>query len=213
MKIAKNIGTLSILTLAIMAAQTASAADDQFVNPEWANSATYIGAGIGRTDTNFKARQILAPLNTPGGTISSYSADEKDVGYKLYVGKQINKNFAIEGGYFDLGDFNYRTNTYQGGTLNADVGYRGVFLDLVGQLAMTERFSVLGRVGMNYAQAKTKFSGSRVSALGMSNQEEKRLNPKVGLGLEYKLTEALAVRAEAERSSSRFFEPCVRVGE
>ncbi len=199
MKIAKHIGTLSVLTLSMLAAQTASAADEQFVNPEWANSATYIGAGIGRTDTNFKAREILAPLNTPGQTIRGYSADEKDVGYKLYVGKQLNKNFAVELGAFDLGEFSYATNTFQGGTLNANVGYRGVFVDLVGQLALTERFSVMARAGMNYARAKTEFTGSRVGSFALLNEREKRLNPKVGLGLEYKLTEALAVRADAER--------------
>jgi OOP family OmpA-OmpF porin len=72
-------------------------------------------------------------------------------------------------------------------------------MDLVGQLPLSERFSVLGRVGMNYAKASTHFSGNRLFAVTNPNPSERKLNAKAGLGLEYKFSEALALRGEVER--------------
>lgn len=49
MKFAKKLGTLTAVACAILASQVASAGEDTFINPDWANSAWYIGAGIGQT--------------------------------------------------------------------------------------------------------------------------------------------------------------------
>ena len=48
MTIAKTFGTLGALACAMLSIQVAQA-EDTFINPEWANSAWYIGAGIGRS--------------------------------------------------------------------------------------------------------------------------------------------------------------------
>jgi OOP family OmpA-OmpF porin len=74
-----------------------------------------------------------------------------------------------------------------------------VNVDVVGQLPLSERFSLLGRVGMQYAKTNTHFSGNRLNAVTAPNASDKNWNSKFGLGLEYKLSEALAVRAEVER--------------
>ncbi len=58
---------------------------------------------------------------------------------------------------------------------------------------------MLGRVGANYTRANAHFSGNRLFAITDPNPTEKKLNPKVGVGLEYKFTQALAIRGEAER--------------
>jgi OOP family OmpA-OmpF porin len=76
---------------------------------------------------------------------------------------------------------------------------RGANLDLVGQLPLTQRLSLLGRVGMQYAKTDTHFSGNRLNAVTNPHASERELNAKLGLGLEYKLSEALALRGEVER--------------
>lgn len=195
MTLTKKIGTLSAIGLAMFAMQ--ASAQDQFVNPEWANTATYIGAGIGQSRSYTKAAPVIKNLNSQGGFVNSWATDEKDVGYKLFVGKQLSRYFAVEAGFFDLGNFNIKTNSCCG-FVNAEQKYKGVNLDLIAQLPMSERFSVYGRAGMHYTKATTKFSGSRAVGLFAGEQSEKKLNPKFGVGLEYKLTEALALRAEAE---------------
>lgn len=198
MKLAKKIGALSAIGCALLASQVARA-DEPFVNPEWANSAWYIGGGIGASRATIDQDRIIRSLSANGSTVTAFSRDEKDaVAYKVFVGKQLNRYLALEGGYFDLGEFSFNATTSDG-LLRGRAGFRGVNLDLLGQWPLTERLSVLGRVGMNYAKASTRFAGNRLNAVTGPDVSEKKLNAKAGLGFEYKLSEALALRAEVER--------------
>lgn len=198
MTFAKKIGTFSAVACALLASQ-AALAQDTFINPEWANSAWYIGAGIGQSRANIDDQRLIRSLTANGATMSSFTTDERDVGYKLFIGKQLNQYFALEGGYFDLGKFNFKAATSGAGVLNGETGFRGANLDLIGQLPLSQRFSVYARAGMNYAKASTHFTGNRLFAVTNPNPSQRKLNPKVGLGLEYKFTEALALRGEVER--------------
>ncbi|NHZ40763.1 OmpA family protein [Massilia aquatica] len=198
MTLAKHIGALSVIGCALLASQAARA-DEPFVNPEWANSAWYIGAGIGQSRANIDNERLTRSLTANGASLSSFKVDERELAYKLYVGKQLNRYFAVEAGFFDLGKFSFDATTSQNGRLVGEAGFRGVNMDLVGQLPLSERFSLLGRVGMNYAKASTHFSGNRLFAVTNPNPSERKLNAKAGLGLEFKFSEALALRAEVER--------------
>jgi OOP family OmpA-OmpF porin len=198
MTIAKTLGTLSALACAMLAIQVAQA-EETFINPDWANSAWYIGAGAGRSRGNIDQERLTSSLSANGATVTSFSTDERDTGYKLFVGKQLNRYLALEFGYFDLGKFSFNSTTSGNGVLNGEAGFRGVNLDLLAQLPLSERLSLLGRVGANYAKASTHFSGNRLMAVTGPDHSERKLNAKAGLGLEYKLSEALALRGEVER--------------
>jgi OOP family OmpA-OmpF porin len=198
MTLTNKIGTLTALACAILAGQ-ASAGEDTFVNPDWANSAWYLGAGIGQSRANIDDARLIRSLTANGATLNSFSTDERGTGGKLYVGKQLNQYFAIEAGLFDLGKFGFNSSTSGNGVLNGDVGFRGANLDLVGQLPLSQRLSVYARLGMNYAKASPHFTGNRLVAVTNPNPSERTLNAKAGLGLEYKFSEALALRAEVER--------------
>ncbi len=199
MKLANKLGTLTAVACAILASQAAWAGEDTFVNPDWANSAWYVGAGIGQSRATIDDARLIRSLTANGATLNSFTTDEKDTGGKLFIGKQLNRYFAIEAGVFDLGKFSFNSTTSGNGTLNGEVGFRGVNLDLVGQLPLSQRFSVYARAGMNYAKASPHFTGNRLFAVTNPNPSERKLNAKAGLGLEYKFSEALAVRAEVER--------------
>jgi OOP family OmpA-OmpF porin len=198
MKLANKLGTLTAIACAILAGH-AAAGEDTFVNPDWANSAWYLGAGIGQSRANIDDARLIRSLTANGATLNSFSADERGTGGKLYIGKQLNQYFAIEAGVFDLGKFSFNSTTSGNGVLNGEVGFRGVNLDLVGQLPLSQRFSVYARAGLNYAKASPHFSGNRLFAVTNPNPSERKLNAKAGLGLEYKFSEALALRAEVER--------------
>jgi len=198
MKSAKNLGTLGLIGCAMLASQFAHA-EEAWSNPEWANSAWYIGAGIGGSRATIDDERLIRALTAGGASSVALTTDERDVAYKLFFGKQLNKNFALEAGYFDLGKFGFNATTTPLGTLNGEVGFRGLNFDLLGQLPLSQRFSIYGRLGMNYARASAHFSGDRLFAVTNPNPSERKLNPKIGLGLEYKFTEALAVRGEVER--------------
>ncbi|MFZ6744058.1 OmpA family protein [Undibacterium sp. JH2W] len=198
MALPKNIAKLNLFACALLISQLAQA-DEPWNNADWADSAWYIGAGAGRANTSIDRERIIRSLMDNGASSVGFRSDERDTAYKLFMGKQMNKYFALEAGYFDLGKFGFNATTTPAGTINGEVGFRGFNFDLVGQLPLSERFSLLGRVGANFARADAHFTGNRLLAVTDPNPTEKKLNPKVGLGMEYKFTEALAMRAEGER--------------
>ena len=198
MTITKKIGTLSALACAMLTIQLAQA-EDTFINPDWANSAWYLGAGVGQARGTIDQQRLTNSLQANGASVTAFSTDQRDTGYKLFVGKQMNRYLALEFGYFDLGKFGFNANTTGNGVLDGEAGFRGANLDLLAQLPLSERLSLLGRVGMNYASASTHFSGNRLTAITDPDPSERKLNAKAGLGLEYKLSEALALPGEVER--------------
>jgi OOP family OmpA-OmpF porin len=204
MKTTSKLGVFITIACASMmtansATTDAATAGSTFVNPDWANSAWYLGAGVGQSRANIDDQRIQRSLTANGATLNSFTTDERDIGYKLFVGRQLNQYFAVEAGYFDLGKFNFAAASSGNGTLRGEAGFRGVNLDLVGQLPLSQRLSLLGRAGMQYTKTSTHFSGNRLTAMTNPDPSERKLNPKVGLGLEYKFSEALALRGEVER--------------
>lgn len=199
MTIANTLGALGAMAGALLAAHSAHAQDNTFINPDWANSAWYIGAGVGQSRATIDEPRLRASLAANGETVTGFSKDQRDTGYKLYVGRQLNPYFAVEAGYFDLGKFDFKSSTSGNGVLNGEAGLRGVNLDLLGQLPLSQRVSLLGRVGMHYSKTNTEFSGNRLLGANNTHASERKLNAKLGLGLEYKFSEALALRGEVER--------------
>ena len=185
------------LGLAIFAALGTVASS--WVMAQDSTTGPYIGTNIGGTRASFNNDAVNSRLSTGGFTVNSRSEDNSSVGYKLFGGYQLNRNFAVEGGYFDLGRFNYSFNTTPTGTFSNDTRVRGLNLDLVGMLPVSEQFSVFGRVGAAYAQSRANSVVTGASPFSSSSTSRKDTNLKVGLGLQYAITEALAVRAELER--------------
>ena len=199
MTIAHTLGALSVMTASLLAAQAAQAQDNTFINPDWANSAWYIGAGVGQSRATIDEPRLRASLAANGETVTGFTKDQRDTGYKLFVGRQLNQYVAVEAGYFDLGKFDFQSTTSGNGVLNGQAAFRGVNLDLLGQLPLSQRLSLLGRVGMHYTKTNTEFSGNRLLGSTNTHASERKLNAKLGLGLEYKFSEALALRGEVER--------------
>lgn len=199
MTIAHTLGALGVMTASLLAANPAQAQDNTFINPDWASSAWYIGAGVGQSRATIDEPRLRASLAANGETVTGFSKDQRDTGYKLFVGRQLNQYVAVEAGYFDLGKFDFQSTTSGNGVLNGQAGFRGVNLDLLGQLPLSQRLSLLGRVGMHYTKTNTEFSGNRLLGSTNTHASERKLNAKLGLGLEYKFSEALALRGEVER--------------
>ena len=177
----------------------AAPADDTFINPDWANSAWYVGGSLGQSRAAIDEERLVRSLTANGAALTSFTTDERDLGFKLFAGKQLNQYFALEAGYFDLGKFGFTSTTSANGNLRGEAGFRGVNLDLVGQLPLTQRLSLLGRVGGQYVRTTTRFSGNVLAGVTNPHAKESKGGAKAGLGLEYKLSEALALRGEVER--------------
>lgn len=159
----------------------------------------YGGANIGRSAANIDDARITSGLAAGGLGTSSISDRDRSTGFKLYGGYQLHRNFAFEGGYFDLGKFGYTANTIPTGTLDGNIRLKGFNLDAVGLLPFNDRFSALGRVGLNYAKASDSFTGTGAVNVTNPNPSKSGTNYKLGVGLQYAFTEALGMRAEVER--------------
>jgi OOP family OmpA-OmpF porin len=187
--IVKTVGTLGLLGCAVINSPFAMADD----------SGWYVGANIGQSRAKIADDRITAQLLSGGLVTTSISDDNRDLGFKIFGGYQINKNFAVEGGYFDLGEFGFKALTLPTGTLSGNIKLKGLNLDLVGIIPFTEKFAAFGRVGVNYAHAKDSFSGTGSVSVLNPNPSKYDTNYKFGVGLQYAFTESLGIRAEAER--------------
>jgi OmpA-OmpF porin, OOP family len=159
----------------------------------------YGGFSIGQSRANIDEARITSGLLGAGFTSTSIAKDDRDTGYKAFAGYQVNRNFAIEGGFFDLGKFGFTATTVPPGTLNGSIKLRGLNLDAVGMLPIADRFSVFGRAGFAYAQARDSFGGAGLVVVTNPNPNKSETNYKIGAGLQYDFSAALGMRLEAER--------------
>ncbi len=157
----------------------------------------YLGGNVGQSRAKIDTGAISAGCVAAGFATCATSADEEDVGFKLFAGYRFHPNFAVEGGYFNLGKFNFTTVTTGpaatvAGEAKNDNGFN---LDLVGIVPFDPSFSGFARVG---AQTSKTTVSLAVPGFAFSNSETKT-SWKAGLGLQYDFTKDIGARLEWER--------------
>jgi OOP family OmpA-OmpF porin len=133
---------VAVALITLSAASTVFAADD---------SGAYILGAVGVSRVSIDKAAFDDTLNSVPVTGLSSTTDERDTGYKLQLGYKLNQNFAIEGGYVDLGEFAYNAS-FTGGTAKATVKASGWNLVAMGILPLGDTYSLLGRAGMIHAK-------------------------------------------------------------
>jgi OOP family OmpA-OmpF porin len=184
----KNI--LAILSVLALSAPMASATD-------W-----YVGAGGGRA--NFNGNELdLEPSRLATETYALNNLDKSSTGWKLFAGRQLNENWAVEFAYTKLGKF------YFDATINAGPGpgpypiaeYAEAEPDCwslsgVGFLPLGNNFSLLGKAGLcrwdDHAYA-------REGLIEYTGPMSTGTNLTYGIGAKYDFADNLGVRAEWER--------------
>jgi OOP family OmpA-OmpF porin len=164
-----------------------------------AHTGIYLGLSAGESKARIDSERIRQGVLDQGLSTSTLTEDSRDTGYKAYIGIPIHPNWAVEAGYFDLGRFGFDATTAPVGGLTGSARIRGLNLDLVGFLPITERWSLMGRVGAAYAQTQDRFSGTGAVAVTDPSPRRRETNYKYGLGTQYAFTPTLSLRLEAER--------------
>ncbi len=159
----------------------------------------YLGLSVGQSRAHFDEQRMGESVLGTGFTSTTVDRNERDTGYKLFGGYQMNRNWAFEAGYFDLGSSSFTANTLPAGTLSGKVRSQGLNLDLVGTLPITERFSALGRIGAQYARTRDSFGSTGLATVINANPSHRETNAKIGVGLQYEFSPSFLVRTEAER--------------
>src|ERR1700691_2227341 len=91
-KLSRASGLLGVVTLATIVSSLAMADD----------SGWYVGANAGDSQAKIDDTRIVNGLLADGCATTAINDDDKHVGYKLFGGYQVNRYFALEGGYFNL---------------------------------------------------------------------------------------------------------------
>jgi OOP family OmpA-OmpF porin len=159
----------------------------------------YGGLNIGQSRAKFDDARIGSSLLGGGFTTTSITDDNRDAGHKFIGGYKFNRNFALEGAYFDPGRFGFTATTVPEGALSGNIQVKGLNLDAVGFLPITERFSAFGRAGLNYTEARDSFAATGLVNTLSPYPSKRDTNYKLGLGLQYDFTKTLGMRFEAER--------------
>jgi OOP family OmpA-OmpF porin len=147
-----------------------------------AQAGWYAGASLG---------QMEAEGACPGG----FSCDKKDTAWKIFGGYRINRNFAAEVFYANLGKVTVSATVPGVGTVSAEGKLQSIGAAALGIWPVGEQFEVFGKLGIASSDNKTSATGPGVTASGSGSGSD----IVFGVGGTYNLSRNVGVRAEWER--------------
>lgn len=150
-----------------------------------AQSGLYLGAGVGPSSFD---RGIAE------GLIDSGSVDKSDTGFKFFGGFQVNRNFALEAAYVDLGEVRYSGDFGGSPVVGGRIEVTGINLSGVLSAPMSPQLTLFGKAGLFLwdAEANDVTGGTPFSA----SQDGTDLS--FGIGASYAFAPNMGVRAEWE---------------
>lgn len=184
---------LALASLSALCATSAIAQDHNYY---------YGGLSAGPTRGKFNEEgisNILLQGNATPVSVTGLTLDQRDNAYRVFLGYQFNRYFGLELGFFNLGKYHFQTTTSPAGVLNGEMKVQGASMDAVAALPLGDRFSLLGRVGAQYAKTRNSFNGSGAVAISNPAPSDRQLNYKVGAGMQYAFNPNLLMRLEAEQ--------------
>lgn len=149
-----------------------------------------VGYGLG---TPAESDADLVRLGRTGLRPSMASNTE----FKGRLGYQLTPNFAVEGGFVDLGTQNYNTSL-TGGLRGLDAKSSGMNVSALGIMPINYQLSVFGKVG--YTSGSLRGTDSLGGTSVSISQDKNSLG--MGLGGIYQITPSIGLRAEWERPYS-----------
>jgi OOP family OmpA-OmpF porin len=162
------------------------------------HGSAYIGGNFGLTsiDAGSTLQKLVNDVVALGYSSASASMDQKSTGYKIYLGRRLNPNIAIEGFWAKLGTYNYTLFT-TGPILSGsgDVQLTAIGADILFMFSPHRSQSGYFRMGFYQADAKSSFSvtgGPSASASDTSS------NLKFGLGNEVAISDSTNFRFDWE---------------
>lgn len=180
---------LTVSGLAGLGFSASALADDAAV--QGATPGTwFFGAGLGYAKLNFDAPAFAGVTS---------SKDDNDMGWKVFAGYNINRNFAAEIGWMDLGKY---TETYVSGadTASAREKISGFNFDVIGTIPLSNNFGVFAKGGGIYAHREGDASGTGIfSGINGLSDDDWKLRGLIGAGAQYNFSQGFGVRAEWER--------------
>lgn len=163
-----------------------------------ASQGFYVGLNVGQA----KYDAVIEDFSgLQDGSITSASLDDSDTSLSLILGYKINPNFAIEGGYIDLGELTVNATSngagflYAAGPVTAKVEANGLFFDAKGILPLNEKFSLYGKLGLLMWDEEGTLSDST----GSISVDDDGTDMFFGLGASFNVSEKISLNADFSR--------------
>lgn len=156
----------------------------------------YVSAGSNNSDRKGEGDAAITNL---GATAFTSNMKSTSTGYKVQLGYQINSNFAVEGGYVDMGKFSYHASVTAPVAATRDVAITatGLNLDAVGRLPVSDALAVFGKLGVVSYNLKYACQATGIACL-TPNRSSSGTPLHFGLGMDWNLTQNWFARAEYE---------------
>jgi OOP family OmpA-OmpF porin len=167
-----------------------------------ADTGFYVGGSFGQSKVNdFNGADIDAELFNNYGLISSTSTDDTDTGWKAFAGYRLMKFLAVEGAYTKFGEAtaNSIITAPLAGVVNTTLESDAWTLSALGILPLGDRFSLFGRVGVNFWNADVSATGTGGGVTATASGSDDGTDMVYGVGAAYNFTNKLGVRGEWER--------------
>jgi OOP family OmpA-OmpF porin len=133
-----------------------------------------------------------------GCTGVTISCNDTSAAWKIFGGYQVNRNFAAELGYTDLGKTKAR-GVVSGVNIDAKTEKTAWELVGIGSIPVADRFSLYGKLGINNGKVKDSATGSAGGFTATAPASAIHKGPTFGFGAELGITQNIAVRAEWQR--------------
>lgn len=173
----------------------------------------YGGIGVGQSKVDVDSVQGLVEDYTffvygldcsDAGISCSSSEDDKDTAFKLFAGFRVNKHFAVEGMFVDLGEATAKASLTDGVdtiSLNASAEADGFAVAAVGFLPVSDTVSLLGKIGMFRwsLDAKATLTDTALAISESASESESGTDPMFGFGAEFALGKQWGARVEWEK--------------
>jgi len=120
--------------------------------------------------------------------------DDDDTAWSAFIGYAFNENFALEGGYVDLGAIDSLVGDCERQQdIVADPSADGISLAAVVRAPIGQKFSIYGKGGA------FAWNMDRDAAGGLPAASDDGISPLLGVGLGYSFTERFEGRLEYDR--------------
>jgi opacity protein-like surface antigen len=182
-----------MITLAVLTASGLASA--QTTSEGWYGG---FEAGVAKSNAvKDGAKKIASELGEPDTGIQH---DTTSSAYRLYVGKQINKTFAVEGGYFSTGNFTSSATeaiplSGNDASVTAKLTGSAQGFEIVGKANPFEN-GFFVKAGLHRSKVKEKFTVSATddgkTASASISASESGIGYLAGLGYEHDFTKELA---------------------
>ena len=181
------------VTLAVVAITCLGCAATAFAG----DAGWYLFGAAGQTVNDNSKQNIDNALTSVGGRGFS-SNQNKATLYNLDVGYQVNRNFAVEGGYIGSSNQTYNASGGNlGGAISSSANISGWDLKAVGLLPVANRFSLLGKLGVADISESVSVTGPG----GTAYLNGSKTDVTYGIGAKYDFTDAFSGRFDIDRYS------------